>query len=77
MTQQLYPDTTISPEISGPAAPPVAGFSGETLLDVDVFRSRRGERESVWLERALAIEDFSQTSMRELRVLANQLYRLI
>ncbi|MBG6218156.1 putative GNAT family acetyltransferase [Arthrobacter sp. CAN_A6] len=76
MTQQLHTETTRSPETMEPATPPAEGFSEEISRNALQARSPGG-RESVWLERALAIEDFSQASLRELRVLANQLYRLI
>ncbi|WP_049822537.1 GNAT family N-acetyltransferase [Arthrobacter sp. H41] len=80
MTQQLRPDTTNSSGSTGPATLP-AGFVDKIPLDFSApqvhSRSQRVERESGWLERALAIDDFSSASTRELRVMANQLYRLI
>ncbi|WP_035770984.1 N-acetyltransferase [Arthrobacter sp. Br18] len=83
MTQQLHPETISSPGTTGTATPPAAGFFEEIPVDSSAHeirarsRSSRAERESIWLERALAIDDFSHASIRELRVMANQLYRLI
>lgn len=79
MTQQLHPGTTSLPETKELATQPATEFSKEISRDLFAPRSRsqQAERESDWLERALAIDDFSLASIRELRVMANQLYRLI